>query len=149
MTPAGTKIYFQTRTGSTPWPDASWSDWIGPVWDPLVGMWVYPAPDEIVDGAGGLYPTARYFQYRFWIEDCDGLWKLPGSEYAFSQRVPQAWVSKVVVHFSPRQYPVSLPLLMKAWMPAGQTTTTLGQSSGTLQPAHAESTGMHASTRAP
>jgi hypothetical protein len=113
VTPAGTKIFFQTRTGNTPWPDASWSDWSGPVWDPNEGMWVYPAPDEIVDGAGGLYPTARYFQYRFWIEDCDGFWKFPGSDYSQPQRMPQAWVSKVIVHYSPKIYPVGLPLVMK------------------------------------
>ncbi|MBC7243665.1 MAG: hypothetical protein H5T60_14620, partial [Anaerolineae bacterium] len=105
--------FFQTRTGNTPWPDASWSDWSGPVWDPNEGMWVYPAPDEIVDGAGGLYPTARYFQYRFWIEDCDGFWKFPGSDYSQPQRMPQAWVSKVIVHYSPKIYPVGLPLVMK------------------------------------
>lgn len=120
VTPAGTKIFFQTRCGDTPWPDATWSDWAGPVWDSEESMWVYTAPDDIVDEEGNPYPMARYFQYRVWIEDCDGIWKPPSS----NQRYPEAWISKVVIHFSPKIYTAALPLLVKGWAPPAEWSPT-------------------------
>ena len=110
VTPVCTNIFFQTRTGNTPWPDNTWSDWTGPTWNAAQGMWGYDAPAEIVGAGGALYPMARYFQYRFWITDCAGGWKPPWE----NQETPQAWVSKVVVHYSPKEYLASLPLIVKS-----------------------------------
>jgi len=109
VTPVCTKIFFQTRTGNTPWPDHTWNDWTGPAWDAEEGMWVYDAPAEIVDESHDLYPMARYLQYRFWIDDCEGTWKSPWTD----QRLPQAWVSKVAVHYSLKEYRAILPLIFK------------------------------------
>jgi len=110
VTPVCTRIFFQTRTGDSPWPDASWSDWTGPVWDAGEGKWIYPAPSEIVDDNRQLYPSAAYLQYRFWIVDCDGYWKLPMTQ----QRMPQAWVSKVIIHYE-ESPPMVLPLIAKSY----------------------------------
>jgi hypothetical protein len=115
VTPIGTKLFFQTRTGNTPWPDATWTEWTGPTFDPEEEMYVYQAPGEIVGPGGQLYPKARYFQYRVWMTDCDieGLprnWKPPYTQH----RLPQAWVSKVLVHYSPKIYVRALPLVVKS-----------------------------------
>ncbi len=125
VTPVGTRIFFQTRVGNTPWPDGTWSDWTGPVWDAGEGLWIYPAPAEIVDTAHQRYPRARYLQYRVWIKAydcCDApTWKPP----YLSQRTPQVWVSKVVIHYSPKTYQIALPLVIKNWnAPQPSTTRT-------------------------
>jgi subtilisin family serine protease len=131
VTPVCTEIFFQTRTGATPWPDGAWSEWTGPAWNSGMGMWGYDAPAEIVDATGGLYPEARYFQYRFWIIDCDGGWKGPWTD----QDPSPAWVSKVVVHYSPKEYTALLPLIVKDMRGPEPTPTPTHTSPPTQTPA--------------
>ena len=139
VTPICTSIFFQTRTGSTPWPDGSWSEWTGPVWNSEMSIWGYDAPAEIVDATGGLYPEGRYFQYRFWIANCAGGWKPPWTD----QPESPAWVSKVVVHYSPKEYPVLLPLIVKDMRGPEPTSTP------TLTPTPTQTPGPTPASRIP
>ncbi len=74
VTPSGTTVTLQTRTGNTPWPDPSWTSWTGSRC--LGGKCYYEGPAEIVSptlaGPFGLYPESRYIQYKVEMECCEG-----------------------------------------------------------------------------
>lgn len=73
VTPLGTTVTLQTRTGNTPWPDPSWTNWTGPKC--LGGRCYYEGPGEIVSptltGSFELYPESRYIQYKVEMECCE------------------------------------------------------------------------------
>ncbi|HDN80020.1 MAG TPA: peptidase S8, partial [Chloroflexi bacterium] len=103
VTPLGTKITFQTRTGDTPWPDDSWTEWTGPKYDPEIGKWVYDGPAEIVDPNCNLYPESRYIQYRIDLRCCP--------DCGFPCNVP--CISAVKIYYEGGLSPVYLPLILK------------------------------------
>jgi len=103
-TPYCSTIRFQTRTGETPWPDSSWTEWTGPVYEAKLGKWVYDAPAPIVGPGGQLYPEARYFQYRVLLDRCDRC-------DATDINVP--WVSKVLIHYQAPVQHLWLPMVIK------------------------------------
>jgi len=74
VTPVGTTVTLQTRTGNTPWPDASWTSWTGSKC--VGGKCYYEGPAEIVSptlsGPTELYPESRYIQYKVEMECCEG-----------------------------------------------------------------------------
>ncbi len=74
VTPLGTTVTLQTRTGNTPWPDSSWTSWTGSRC--VGGRCYYEGPAEIVSptlsGPTDLYPESRYIQYKVEMECCEG-----------------------------------------------------------------------------
>ncbi|MGQ9584351.1 MAG: CARDB domain-containing protein [Anaerolineae bacterium] len=118
VTAYGTKILVQTRTGDTPWPDASWSDWTGPVFDPEYHQWAYQAPGPVVGSDQLPYPQARYFQYKVLLFDCLGFWKPTwtheGGEWMTAYQ-PGVWVDQVRVHYQPKTWYNWLPLNTRSW----------------------------------
>lgn len=54
--PSGASVYVQTRTGSTPQPDATWSDWSAP----------YTVPGTVIHN-----PTDRYIEYMATLKSSD------------------------------------------------------------------------------
>jgi len=118
VTPYGTKILVQTRTGDTPWPDGSWTDWTGPVFDPEYHQWVYQAPGPIVGGGQQPYPQARYFQYKVLLFDCVGIWKPAWSHEDgrwMTTFQPGVWVDRVRIHYEPKKWYNWLPLSSQSW----------------------------------
>jgi hypothetical protein len=77
VTPLGTTVTLQTRTGNTPWPDSSWTSWTGPKC--VGGKCYYEGPAEIVSptnsGPTALYPESRYIQYKVEMECCEGCYQ--------------------------------------------------------------------------
>ncbi|MBC7225282.1 MAG: hypothetical protein H5T59_13590, partial [Anaerolineae bacterium] len=112
------KILLQTRTGETPWPDDSWSEWTGPVFDPEYRQWAYQAPGPIVGADQQPYPQARYFQYKVLLFDCGNTWKPAWSHEdgrwmtAFQ---PGVWVDQVRIHYEPKRWYNWLPLTTQSW----------------------------------
>ncbi len=77
--PEGTELVFETRSGNSARPDATWSEWAGPLRDP--------------EGSQVTSPNARFIQWRARFRSADG--RTPELESVTLAYLPQNMAPKV------------------------------------------------------